>query len=102
VTGLLFGLPAAWLALPLARAYGARGVAAYWIAAFTAFGSLLFWVSVFGNVYLLAHAESFLALTLFLIEWAGKRRPALLGVCLGASFLARPRLSWRPFHSVST
>ena len=90
VTGLLFGLPAAWLALPLARAYGARGAAAYWIAAFTAFGSLLFWVSVFGNVYLLAHAESFLALTLFLIEWAGKRRQALLGVCLGASFLARP------------
>ena len=90
VTGLLFGVPAAWLALPLARAYGARGTAAYWIAAFTAFGSLLFWVSVFGNVYLLAHAESFLALTLFLIEWAGKRRPALLGVCLGVSFLARP------------
>ena len=90
VAGLLFGVPAAWLALPLARAYGARGTAAYWIAAFTAFGSLLFWVSVFGNVYLLAHAESFLALTLFLIEWAGKRRPALLGVCLGVSFLARP------------
>ena len=89
-TGLLFGVPAAWLALPLARAYGARGTAAYWIAAFTAFGSLLFWVSVFGNVYLLAHAESFLALTLFLIEWAGKRRPALLGACLGVSFLARP------------
>jgi len=89
-TGLLFGIPAAWLALPLARAYGARGAAAYWIAAFTAFGSLLFWVSVFGNEYYLAHAESFLALTLFLIEWAGKRRPVLLGVCLGVSFLARP------------
>ena len=44
VTGLLFGLPAAWLALPLARAYGARGAKAYWIATFTAFGSLLFWV----------------------------------------------------------
>ena len=90
VTGLLFGLPAAWLALPLARAYGARGAAAYWIAAFTAVGARLVGGSVFGNVYLLAHAESFLALTLFLIEWAGKRRPALLGVCLGASFLARP------------
>ncbi len=90
LTGLLFGIPAAWLALPLARAYGARGAAAYWIAAFAAFGSLLFWASVFGNVYNLAHAESFLALTLFLIEWAGKRRPVLLGVCLGVSFLARP------------
>jgi hypothetical protein len=47
-------------------------------------------VSVFGNVYYLAHAESFLALTLFLMEWAGKRRPALLGACLRVSFLARP------------
>jgi hypothetical protein len=90
LTGLMFGIPAAWLALPLARAYGARGAAAYWIAAFAAFGSLLFWASVFGNVYNLAHAESFLALTLFLIEWAGKRRPMLLGACLGVSFLARP------------
>jgi hypothetical protein len=90
IASLLFGLPAAWLALPLARAYGAKGRTAYWIAAFTAFGSLLFWVSVFGNFYYLAHAESFLALTLFLIEWAGKRRPLLLGACIGVSFLARP------------
>jgi hypothetical protein len=90
LTGLMFGIPAAWLALPLARAYGARDAAAYWIASFAAFGSLLFWVSVFGNVYNLAHAESFLALTLFLIEWAGKRRPGLMGACLGVSFLARP------------
>ena len=90
IAGLLFGIPAAWLALPLARAYGAKGRTAYWIAAFTAFGSLLFWSSVFGNPYYLAQAESFLALTLFLIEWAGKRRPALLGACLAVSFLARP------------
>jgi hypothetical protein len=90
VAGLLFGIPAAWLALPLARAYGAKGRTGYWIAAFTAFGSLLFWASVFGNPYYLAQAESFLALTLFLIEWAGRRRPALLGACLGVSFLARP------------
>jgi hypothetical protein len=90
VTGLLFGVPAAWLALPLARAYGARGGTAYWIAAFTALGSLLFWVSIFGNVYYLAHAESFLALTLLLIEWAGRRRPMVMGACLGVSFLARP------------
>jgi hypothetical protein len=90
IAGLLFGIPAAWLALPLARAYGAKGRAAYWIAGFTAFGSLLLWTSVFGNPYYLAHTESFLALTLFLIEWAGKRRPFLLGVCLGVSFLARP------------
>jgi hypothetical protein len=87
---LLIGLPAAWLSLPLARAFGAKGRAAYWIAAFTAFGSLLFFVSIFGDVYYLAHAESFLALTLFLLEWSGRRRPAVLGALLAASFLARP------------
>ena len=87
---LAVAIPAAWLALPLARAYGARGATAYWIAAFTAFGTLFFFISVFGDFYYLAHAESFLALTLFLLEWAGRRRPALLGSCMAFSFLARP------------
>jgi hypothetical protein len=76
--------------LPLARRYGAGGADAYWIAVFTAFGSLLWFVSVFGNVYYLAHAEAFLALTLFLIEWAGRRRAVVLGTLLGLAFLARP------------
>lgn len=84
------GLLAAWLALPLARAYGARGQTAYWVAGFTALGTLLFFVSVTGNFYYLAHAESFLFLTCFLIEWAGRRRPAVLGLALALSFLARP------------
>jgi hypothetical protein len=87
---LLFGVPAAWLSLPLARAYGAKGSSAFWIATFTAFGSLLFYISVFGDVYYLAQAEAFLALTLFLLEWAGRRRPAALGALLAFSFLARP------------
>ena len=90
LVGLLFGLPAAWLALPLARAFGARGTDAYWIAALTAVGSLLFYVSVLGDMYYLAHAESFLALTVFLLEWAGRRRPVVLGASLALSFLARP------------
>ena len=90
VIGLAIGVPAAWLSLPLARAYGARGATAYWIAIFTAFGSLLWYVSVFGDTYYLAHVESFLALTLFLLEWAGRRRPILLGAALAVSFLARP------------
>jgi hypothetical protein len=90
VAGLLFGIPAALLSLPLARAYGARGSVAYWVAGFTAFGTLLFYVSPFGNFYYLAHVESFLALTLFLLEWAGRRRPIVMGVCFAVSFLARP------------
>jgi len=90
VVALVTGVLAAWLALPLARAYGARGWTAYCVAGFTAFGTLLFAVSVTGNFYYLAHAESFLALTCFLLEWAGRRRPAVLGVALALSFLARP------------
>jgi hypothetical protein len=90
IAGLAFGIPAAWLSLPLARAYGARGSNAFWIAIATAFGSLLWYVSVFGDMYYLAHAESFLALTLFLLEWAGRRRPVVLGAALAVSFLARP------------
>jgi hypothetical protein len=87
---LAFGIPAAWLALPLARAYGARGHAAVWIAVFTAFGTLLFFVSVLGSLYYLAQAEAFLFLELALLEWAGRRRPAVLGSLLGLAFLARP------------
>jgi hypothetical protein len=90
LASLLFGIPAAWLSLPLARAFGAKGADAFWIAAFTAFGSLLFYVSVLGDMYYLAHAEAFLALALFLLEWAGRRRPVALGALLAVSFLARP------------
>ena len=99
---LLFGVPAAWLSLPLARAFGAKGAEAYWIAAFAAFGSLLFYVSVLGDMYYLAHAESLLALTMFLLEWAGRRRPAVLGALLAVSFLARPTtlLAAAPFGLV--
>ncbi|MGA3029331.1 MAG: hypothetical protein ABSE58_01165 [Candidatus Limnocylindrales bacterium] len=90
IVGVAVGIPAAILALPLARAYGARGSLAYWVAGFTAFGTLLFYVSVFGDFYYLAHAESFLALTVFLIEWAGRRRPGVLGACMAVAFLTRP------------
>ncbi len=90
LVSLAFGLVAAWLALPLARAFGGQGKATYWVASFIAFGTLLFFVAVFGNFYYLAHAESFLALELFLLEWAGRRRPLLLGLFLAVSFLARP------------
>ncbi|MGC8633755.1 MAG: hypothetical protein ACP5VP_03700 [Candidatus Limnocylindrales bacterium] len=87
---LAFGIPAAWLALPLARAYGARGRAATWIAIFTAYGTLLFFVSVLGSLYYLAQAEAFLFLELALLEWAGPRRPTVLGALFGLAFLARP------------
>ena len=91
--------------------FGAKGADAFWIAAFTAFGSLLFYVSVVGDMYYLAHAESFLALTVFLLEWTGRRRPVVLGAMLAVSFLARPTtliaaapfgvvLLWRQRHEL--
>jgi hypothetical protein len=90
VIGVTVGAAAAFTALPLARAYGATGQSAMWIAACTALGTLLLFVSVAGDFYYLAQAESFLFLELFLLEWAGRRRPPLLGIALGFSFLARP------------
>jgi hypothetical protein len=89
VAPLLFGIPAAWAALPLARRYGATDGREYWIATFVAFGSLLFFASTVGDSYYLAHSESFLALMAFLLEWRGRRRPWVLGAALGFSFLAR-------------
>jgi hypothetical protein len=90
ITSGAFGLGAALASLKLVRSYGARGANAYWAATLAAFGTLLFYVSVLGNFYYLAQAESFLALSLFLIEWAGRRRPVVLGTCLAFSMLARP------------
>ena len=89
IASAVVGIAAAWCGLPLARAYGASGRTAYWLAAFTAFGTLLFFLSVFGNMYYLAQVEAFLALALFLIEWAGRRRPIVLGLLIGMAFLAR-------------
>ena len=90
ITSGAAGIAAAVGSLKLVRSYGASGGDAYWLAAMAAFGTLLVYVSVFGNFYYLAQAESFLALTLMLIEWAGRRRPLVLGICLACSFLARP------------
>lgn len=90
VLGVTVGAAAAFAALPLVRAYGATGRTAVWLAACTAFGTLLLFVSIAGDFYYLAQAESFLFLELFLLEWAGRRRPPLLGIALGLSVLARP------------
>lgn len=89
LVGALLGVVTAWLSLPLVRAWGAPPIADRWLATFTALGSLLLYVSVFGDIYYLAQVESFLALSAFLIEWAGPRRPVVLGALLALSFLAR-------------
>lgn len=86
----VLGIVAAWLALPLARRYGAEGSTAWWIAAFAAFGTLLFTQATRANFYFLAHVEAVLATFVALIEWQGRRRPWLVGLALGVAGLARP------------
>ena len=53
-------------------------------------GTLLFYSSVSGNFYYMAHVESVLACFVALIEWQGRRRPWVLGIAFGIAFLARP------------
>ncbi len=89
IVGAALGIVTACLSLPLVRAWGATPATDRWLATFTALGSLLVYVSVFGDIYYLAQVVSFLALAAFLIEWARARRPAVLGILLGISFLAR-------------
>jgi len=61
-----------------------------------AFGSLLWYVSVFGDTYYLAHVESLPGADALLLEWVGRRRPILLGAALAvSSSRARRRCSRR-------
>ena len=86
----VLGIVASWLALPLARRYGPDGPTVYWIAAFAAFGTLLFTQATRANFYYLAHVEAVLATFVALIEWQGRRRPWVVGLALGIAGLARP------------
>jgi hypothetical protein len=91
VSGVI-GILASWLALPLARRYGPGGAASYWLAAFGAFGTLLFTLTIEGNFYYLAHLEAVLLTFLALIEWHDRRRPWVIGLLIGLAALARPTL----------
>jgi hypothetical protein len=91
VSGVI-GILAGWLALPLARRYGPGGAASYWLAAFGAFGTLLFTLTIEGNFYYLAHLEAVLLSFLALIEWHDRRRPWVIGLLIGLAALARPTL----------
>lgn len=92
IVSAVVGISAAWLCLPLARAYGPGGNATWWIAAFGAFGTLLFSLAIRGNLYYLAHVEAFLFTLVALIEWRGRGRPWVVGLAIGLAALARPTL----------
>lgn len=90
VTSLAFGILAATLAWPLAGAYGLSGPRRRWFAALVAFGTLLFPLSVRGDMYYLAQAEAMAATFVALIEWQGRRRAPVVGAAFALAALARP------------
>jgi len=92
IVSAVIGTAAGCLALPLARRYGPGGAASYWLAAFGAFGTLLFTLTIEGDFYYLAHLESVLLCFLALIEWHDRRRPWAVGLLIGLAALARPTL----------
>jgi hypothetical protein len=91
VSGVI-GILGGCLALPLARRYGPGGAVSYWLAAFGAFGTLLFTLTIEGDFYYLAHLEAVLLTFLALIEWHDRRRPWAIGLLIGLAALARPTL----------
>ena len=92
IVSAVIGILAGWLALPLARRYGPGGEATWWLAAFGAFGTLLFTLTIEGDFYYLAHLEAVLLSFLLLIEWHDRRRPWAIGLLIGLAALARPTL----------
>jgi hypothetical protein len=90
IVSAVLGMIAGWLALPLARRYGPGGASSYWLAAFGAFGTLLFTQSISGSFYYLGHVEAILCTFVALLEWRGRRRAWVLGLAFGLAGLARP------------
>jgi len=86
----VLGIVAGWLALPLARRYGAPERAAPWIAVLGAFGTLLWTQATSGNFYYLAHVEAILFTFVALLEWQGRRRPWVIGLGIALAAFARP------------
>ena len=90
IVSLAFGVLAASLGWPLAGAYGLAGARRRWFAALVAFGTLVFPLSVRGDMYYLEHAEATAAVLVALIEWQGRRRAPVIGAALALAALARP------------
>lgn len=90
ITSLVVGIVAAWLALPLVRAYGPRGRARWWLASLVAFGTLLLPLTARGSFFYLAHLEAMAATTVALVEWRGRRRAWVVALAIGLAGLARP------------
>jgi len=65
---------------------------AIWSAILIGLGSIIWFLSTVGSVWYLGQITSALFLTLAIIEIVGKKRPFLLGIFLGATYLSRIHL----------
>jgi len=66
---------------------------AIWSALLIGLGSIVWFLSTVGSVWYLGQITSALFLTLAIIEILGKKRPVLLGILLGATYLSRIHLA---------
>jgi hypothetical protein len=60
-----------------------------WTLAFLGAGTVLWWCSAFGAVWMFAHVAGAMFALLALAEWYGHRRPWLLGVLIACAALSR-------------
>jgi hypothetical protein len=60
-----------------------------WTLAFLAAGTVLWWCSAFGAVWMYAHVAGAMFALLGLAEWYGQRRPWLLGLLISCAALSR-------------
>ncbi|HEY5093592.1 MAG TPA: hypothetical protein VII69_00585 [Candidatus Eremiobacteraceae bacterium] len=60
-----------------------------WTLAFLTAGTILWWCSAFGAVWMFAHVAGAMFALLALAEWYGHRRPWLLGLLIACAALSR-------------
>jgi len=72
-----------------------------WMTLLFAFGTVHWYLSAFGSAWYFAHVISFLFLTLAIYETFTNKRPFVIGILLGASYLTRlPTILSLPFFII--
>jgi hypothetical protein len=64
-----------------------------WLVALFGFGTQILWVTTRGGVWHTGHLVATILTFACLVEWAGSRRPWLIGLFAGAAFLTRAPLA---------
>lgn len=71
------------------RRIGVSAAARDMTVVFLAAGTVLWWCTSFGAVWMYAHVAGAMFALLFLAEWSGHRRPWMLGILLACAALSR-------------